>query len=497
MTVGAHVHGRPRLRRRAVIARRRVLDDETPGVLDPRDRRRRRSSPTAAPADTLPGAAHEGPTRTVTVDADWSDGVPLTALTFTRRTGGSDQVVDAHGGRLPRRCLAGATGTKVFAVPAAPALARCAARSPSRAARRAPTARCATAIKLPGETDGAAVRDRPAAARGAARSTCSTSYDDSSQADGVGIAHRDEPRAGSAWRRALDFGTGNARLRRADHRAARDQLRQIAVHRRPAHRTDHQHRLGRTLSTIEVAEHPARLGQRHAHRPEHAERCSRGRPPPARIRRRRATAAITVVHGGGNSLLPAGAIGGDTIVVTGGGGPSRRSWSTATRRRTAVWYAANPSRHVDGGDFGPSRSTRPEIGGRATTRFLFPLGNPFHYAGNDVIDARAVRRADRARSDGRHHRLRRRRRRPIIGSQTGDHLAGGSGERHDPRPARASTTIYGDSGVNVDVITRALTIPTANAQHHANADGLARGRRHALGRGRGQSAPAAPASATT
>ena len=67
--------------------------------------------------------------------------------------------------------------------------------------------------------------------------------------------------------------------------------------------------------------------------------------------------------------------------------------------------------------------------------WVFPLANPYVYAGNDVIDAqRAVRRRDL------HDRDLRRCRRVgftayggagndlIIGSQAGDHLAGGSGD---------------------------------------------------------------------
>ena len=49
----------------------------------------------------------------------------------------------------------------------------------------------------------------------------------------------------------------------------------------------------------------------------------------------------------------------------------------------------------------------------------------------------------------------------IIGSQAGDHLAGGSGD-DTILGQRGVDHIYGDSGVNVNILTRALTIPTVD-----------------------------------
>ena len=99
---------------------------------------------------------------------------------------------------------------------------------------------------------------------------------------------------------------------------------------------------------------------------------------------------------------------------------------------------------------------------------MFPLANPFRFAGNDVIDASALfagivcNATCSEPAERRHHGLRRRGQRPIIGSQTGDHLAGGSGD-DTILGLRGIDQIYGDSGFNVDILTRGLTIPTANA----------------------------------
>ena len=58
----------------------------------------------------------------------------------------------------------------------------------------------------------------------------------------------------------------------------------------------------------------------------------------------------------------------------------------------------------------------------------------------------------------------------IFGSQAGDHLAGGSGD-DTILGDRGADHIYGDSGVNVDILTRALTIPTSNTERRTpNAD---------------------------
>ncbi|HEV8251466.1 MAG TPA: Calx-beta domain-containing protein, partial [Gaiellaceae bacterium] len=99
--------------------------------------------------------------------------------------------------------------------------------------------------------------------------------------------------------------------------------------------------------------------------------------------------------------------------------------------------------------------------------WVFPLANPFVYAGNDVIDASALSAEVSCTllscnlpsvgftaygGAGNDY---------ILGSQTGDHLAGGSGD-DEIHGGRGADHIYGDSGVNVNILTRGLTIDTEN-----------------------------------
>ncbi len=114
--------------------------------------------------------------------------------------------------------------------------------------------------------------------------------------------------------------------------------------------------------------------------------------------------------------------------------------------------------------------------GNGSPFFVFALGDPFEYSGNDVIDAsQAFAKADPTNlpsigitayggpGDD-----------TIKGSQTGDILAGGSGN-DTISGGRGQNEIYGDAGVNVDVITRLLTIPTTNSSAYANRDLLLAG----------------------
>ena len=122
----------------------------------------------------------------------------------------------------------------------------------------------------------------------------------------------------------------------------------------------------------------------------------------------------------------------------------RRRPGLAARRlrrhvQDGVWYGGHP-RDVSAIEFGekpfdPFPNLPDE---NEDDEWVFPLADPFDFAGNDVIDAqRAVRgRRRRRAADRRLHRLRRRRRRP-------DHRQPGRrpprrrlGRRHDPRPAR-------------------------------------------------------------
>ena len=119
-----------------------------------------------------------------------------------------------------------------------------------------------------------------------------------------------------------------------------------------------------------------------------------------------------------------------------------------------VWYGGQPD-DVLGYEFGPKPFdpfTKIPDAENEDDEWVFPLANPYAYAGNDVIDAqRPVRRrhvhpgvAATCRSvgftayGGAGNDL-------IIGSQAGDHLAGGSGD-DEIRGLRGVDHIYGDSG---------------------------------------------------
>ena len=115
--------------------------------------------------------------------------------------------------------------------------------------------------------------------------------------------------------------------------------------------------------------------------------------------------------------------------------------------------------------------------GNGAPFFVYPLATRFANAGNDVIDASAAFRLVPAGNlptvgitayggpgDD-----------TIYGSQTGDHLAGGSGNDRI-YGERGTDLIYGDDGFNVNVITRDLTLVTANTSSKPDADLLVAGR---------------------
>ena len=235
----------------------------------------------------------------------------------------------------------------------------------------------------------------------------------------------------------LDFGVGNADFGEPTIAPAGISFGKVAFAVDPLTGLDHRDRLGRDALHDRGAERPARLGQRHADDPEHAEAAPEddGDPatnpnPPARH------GTITVLHGGGNRALPGGAMGGDTFVVTGGGGPASPLVIYGDTSQDGVWYSGRPGSATDAGDFGPKPyDPFPGIADE-DERFLFPLGNPFDHAGNDVIDARAASGRDESALDGRHRRLRWRRRRPDHRHPDRRPSRGRLGERHDPRAAR-------------------------------------------------------------
>src|SRR5581483_3695629 len=101
-------------------------------------------------------------------------------------------------------------------------------------------------------------------------------------------------------------------------------------------------------------------------------------------------------------------------------------------------------------NFGPKPF--PTLLGNGTPNFFLPVGNPFRYAGNDVIDASALFAGVPAgqlpsvgftayggRGDD-----------TIFGSQAGDHLAGGSGD-DVIFGGGGIDQVYGDDGVNVNL----------------------------------------------
>jgi len=166
------------------------------------------------------------------------------------------------------------------------------------------------------------------------------------------------------------------------------------------------------------------------------------------------TAALTTV-----TLVPNGVLGGP-------GSPLVLYGDTS---QDGVWYGGNPET-VDGHEFG-DKPFNPFVfvpdAENEDDEWVFPLGNPFHNAGNDVIDASALfayvvcnatcsnlPSVGVTAYGGAGNDL-------LVGSQAGDFLAGGSGD-DTILGLRGIDQIYGDSGVNVDLLTRGLTIPSAN-----------------------------------
>jgi Ca2+-binding RTX toxin-like protein len=161
------------------------------------------------------------------------------------------------------------------------------------------------------------------------------------------------------------------------------------------------------------------------------------------------------------STLPADAttrVGGDTLIVKGGGGADSPLVVYGDTSQDGVWYQGDPTR-MSAHDFGP-KPWGTELGNGAPD-FYFAQAGFFHWFGNDVIDARQDTGLDAAGSlqliginayGGAGDDT-------IYGSQTGDRLAGGSGD-DIIEGQRGADLIYGVSGLNVDLITRELTMVT-------------------------------------
>ena len=199
---------------------------------------------------------------------------------------------------------------------------------------------------------------------------------------------------------------------------------------------------------------------------------------------------LTTIHGGGNLSVQTpvagvytGTIEGDRILVDGGGGPTSPLVIYGDTSQDASWYAGRPydADVTDTFVLGPNPA-------QATAFYRLPRANPFDRDGNDVIDASADTAVTGALGadalgiviygGGGND--------TIQGTQLGDVLAGGSGD-DTIYGQGGDDQIYGDSGVNVDVITRVLSVPTANAARPANdnpssnRDGLAAAKDTILG----------------
>ncbi|WP_371054953.1 matrixin family metalloprotease [Rhodosalinus sp. K401] len=174
----------------------------------------------------------------------------------------------------------------------------------------------------------------------------------------------------------------------------------------------------------------------------------------------------TVTVAGFNPRLDGGTrIGGDRFDITGGAGPDSPLVVYGDTSQDGVWYSGQPF-SVLGADFGEKPFDPFPLlpdGDNEDDEWVFPLANPYSFAGNDIIDASALF-AGLDSADlpsvgitaygGVGDDL-------IIGSQAGDHLAGGSGN-DTIEGQRGTDHIYGDSGVNVDILTRALDIATVD-----------------------------------
>src|SRR5258708_5470746 len=123
--------------------------------------------------------------------------------------------------------------------------------------------------------------------------------------------------------------------------------------------------------------------------------------------------------------------------------------------------------------------------GNGTPDFIFPVADPFRFFGNNVIDASAdfpiaplpagttptvgvpegqVPSVGLILYGGPGNNT-------IYGSQASDFIAGGSGNT-TVYGERGRNQILGSDGVNVDVITRAVSFPTINVSVYPNADPL-------------------------
>ena len=243
-------------------------------------------------------------------------------------------------------------------------------------------------------------------------------------------------------------------------------------HRRPSTRSD---RSPRTVLTLQdAALQPTVTLNAAASQVWHAPLLHRHRLR-RRPRRRRSASAATRSRSATAASITRSAVRAWRATWTPSPGPTRRSSSTATRRRTASGTAGHPD-DVLGYEFGPKPFdpfTQIPDAENEDDEWVFPLANPYDYAGNDVIDAQRPVRATVAPRPTlptrRLHGLRRRRQRPDH-RQPGRRPPRGRLGRRQILGLRGVDHIYGDSGVNVDILTRGARRSTTDERS-------ARGRR--------------------
>jgi hypothetical protein len=111
--------------------------------------------------------------------------------------------------------------------------------------------------------------------------------------------------------------------------------------------------------------------------------------------------------------------------------------------------------------------------GNGSPDFFFPVADPFVHAGNNVIDASAdfaavpngqVPNVGVILYGGPGNNT-------ILGSQAPDFIAGGSGNT-TIYGERGDNQLLGNDGINIDVITRAVSFPTVNTSVYPDADAL-------------------------
>ena len=135
-----------------------------------------------------------------------------------------------------------------------------------------------------------------------------------------------------------------------------------------------------------------------------------------------------------------------------------------------IWYSGDPHT-LSQRDFG--LKPFPTQIGNGSPDFIFPVADPFVHAGNNVIDASQdfaavpegqVPSVGLILYGGPGNNT-------ILGSQAPDFIAGGSGNT-TVYGERGDNQLLGNDGINVDVITRAISFPTVNTSVFPDADQL-------------------------